>query len=506
MTDPIIEGVQRSELSPEEFELLRERARVDLYFLAKTVLGYKDLSPNLHGHLCNWLRRNEGSQYRCVLLPRAHFKSTIVTVSLNIQRALRNSNKRIALVHESATGAQRFLEEVTSHFLENKMLKMLFPEFVPDKRYQRINISELELPRKGHWAEPTFDALGAGARGQGRHYDQITADDIFGDKARDSAIESKRLKQWFDNIQSFLLSPLISHIDVVGTRYSLDDIYGHIFENYGDDMLKYIRRVEETGEDGELVPIFPERFTTDSLRILKKNHLVFSSQYLNDPVAGLVEFDREWLQYFKWGSRRRIVYYEEKARHEVDLDDCDKILFVDPARKNGLTGLTVTAVDQHMHIFVVDAIKEKLDDVKFLNLLFQLVLKWGLRAVAVEAVLFSELYKPWIEAEMKQRNLRFQVIAAKRKRIGKQYEEKNKHILALAPYFAGKQIFFDESHEELITEFLRFGATEDIHLLDSLAYGPENSRPGTPIAKILSHETEEAILASRDIHTGYSRY
>jgi len=506
VTYPPIEGVQSSELSPEEFELLRNRARSDLYFLCKAVLGYKDLSPNLHGHLCSWLRRNEDHQYRCVLLPRAHFKSTIVTIGLNIQRALRNSNKRIALVHESATGAQRFLEEVTSHFLENATLKTLFPELVPDKRYQRINISELELPREGHWAEPTFDALGAGARGQGRHYDQITADDIFGDKARDSAIESKRLKQWFDNIQSFLLSPLISHIDVVGTRYSLDDIYGHIFETYGDDMLKYIRRVEEIDKNGDLEPIFPERFTTESLRILKKNHLVFSSQYLNDPVAGLVEFNREWLQYYQWGSRRRIVYHEDKTRHEVDLGDCDKILFVDPARENGLTGMTVTAADQHLHIFVVDAIKEKLNDVDFLNLLFQLVLKWGLRAVAIEAVLFSELYEPWIKAEMKQRNLRFQVIAAKRKRIGKQYESKNNHIKALAPYFAGKQIFFHESQQDLITEFLRFGATDDIHMLDSMAYGPECWRPGTPMEKVLSQETELEILKSRDLVTGYSNY
>ncbi len=61
---------------------------------------------------------------------------------------------------------------------------------VPSPREQTINKWALELPRTRPHPEPTIDTMGVGAKSQGRHYNYIKLDDVYGDKARDSEAES----------------------------------------------------------------------------------------------------------------------------------------------------------------------------------------------------------------------------------------------------------------------------------------------------------------------------
>jgi len=95
------------------------------------------------------------------------------------------------------------------------------------------------------------------------------------------------------------------------------------------------------------------------------------------------------------------------------------------------------------------------------------------RAVVIEKVLFSAIYKVWFEAEMKLRGLRFNIIMAEPKRISATMDKsKLGRVRTLAQWFSAGQIFFNEGQHELIEEFDNFGATDDYHLLDALAYGP----------------------------------
>jgi len=67
------------------------------------------------------------------------------------------------------------------------------------------------------------------------------------------------------------------------------------------------------------------------------------------------------------------------------------------------------------------------------------------------------------------------------------------------------QIYFNEGQHELIEEFDNFGATDDYHLLDALAYGPDYWRHGTSKNKWKNIiKIEEEILLDRDVMTGYS--
>lgn len=510
-----------SNLTQDDIDFLRWKAKNDLYYLADAVLGYRKVVPHLHGNIVGWLLRTWYDLYRMILLPRSYYKTTLITITDSVQISLPSipgdessshpvrslgSNARILLGHESHTGSSRFLYEITSHFCANPKLIALFPECVPTERLQRMNQSELELPRDEYWAEPTFDTMGVGARSQGRHYDWIKLDDIYGDKARDSKAIREATIQWFDNIQSFLVSLTESHIDLIGTRYAIDDVYGHAIKVYDDSLIKYIRRIEEYDKKTDsLVITFPEKFTPESIRILKKNPKVWI-QYSNHPTEGLTHFEPGWKRFYEWKDRNTIIVFTGHHSEIINVRDLDIVIFLDPAR-TGKNGIVITGMDSKGRIFILDCIKDSFKDPEIANLIFSLVSRWQPRAVVVEEVLFSGLYKPWLEAEMKLRNNRFYVQTAKRKKIpGTGIDQsKDEHIKALGQYFSAGLVFFHDSQKELLEEYDNFGATDDVHMLDALAYGPQIWRPGITADQMRSRQlAEEKMMDDRDVFTGYS--
>lgn len=503
-----------SGLTTENWQELRFMAKHDLFYLVNSILGYDRLSPRLHGHLCGWLRRNAEARFREVLLPRGHFKTTIVTIGDAIQTALSGGdelawprnlgpNARILLAHETDKGASRFLYEITSHFTSNPALMGLFPELVPSARLQRMNQNELELPRDLNAAEPTFDTMGVGAKGQGRHYNMIKLDDLFGDKARDSAAERETTLQWFDNIQSFFSKFSQDIFDLVGTRYSIDDLYGHAHKMYGPQLLRYIRRIEEYSEvEKKLVAIFPEEFTPESLSILRRNPKVWA-QYTNDPREGITEFLPEWKRFYHWAGPRKIVFFTGRhdQEHPTTYDvrqDLDIVILVDPAM-SGKPGIVVTGTDRVNRVFVLEAIKKPMRPDQFCQLIFNLVQKWWPRLVNLESVVFSGVYKNYFESEMKLRNIRFHINLYKPPKS----KVKLERVRGLANYFSSGQIWFNEGQIDLIEEYDNLGATEDYHMLDAMAQGPEVWRPFYGKTQETARRKEQDRLKQRDAETGY---
>jgi len=524
---------ERDSLDEDEIRDLQVLAKTDTFFLAYSVLGYSKLTTKFHGHFCSWLDKTRTETkprietdingedyieqllwlYRMTLLARSHFKSTIKTITGSIQAALPDitgeehypfslgTNIRLLLGHEAHAGSQRFLYEITGHFTGNSKLIALFPECVPNPRVQRINKSELELPRSSFWAEPTFDTIGVGGRSQGRHYDYIKLDDIFGDKARDSRVERNALIQWFDNIQSFLVELKTGHIDVVGTRWSVDDVYAHMMKIYGGKLVKYIRRVEEFNkETGKAEPVFPEHFPPESLDILRKNKRVWAAQYANDPHEGLAEFDLTWKRFYSKTPIHPVnattVYGNLKWR----LKDLDILILNDPAVSR-TPGIVVTGTDRHMNIFILETIKEEMSPMEFVETQFHLVQKYWPRAVCIEEVIFSEVYSHWLKREMLIRGIRFNILPYKPPKDKVKFER----VSVLGNYYAASQIFFHADQKDMIWEFDNFGATDNYHLHDALAQGEQFWRPAISTREEIDNkEYLDERFEEMDPVTGYS--
>lgn len=524
---------ERKSLSNKEWRRLRVRTKRDLFFLCTGVLGYNRLSIGLHGHLCSHVFASCVHRFRNYLLPRFHFKSTILTIAHSIQLALPYTEEdyeqalddgldwmpewpanlgvdiRLMIGHETATGAARFLSSIQSHFLSNSTLQMLFPECIPSYKQQTINKWELELPRNANHPEPTFDTMGVGAKSQGRHYNYIKLDDIYGRKARESVVESQTCIEWVDSIQMFFDTFTKDKVDFIGTRYKYDDVYGHIKEVYGDKLVYYRRSVTEPDENGIESPIFPEEITIESLEILKKNKKEYNAQMLNDPDRLGEGFDTSYKRHFYWISKWQLVFFArspfstQNMKESRDIRDMDICCLIDPGLgKTG--GFAITGMDYQQKVFVLEAISlEGYNHPKMIELAFEMWFKYHFRCLAIESDTFMSAYEHWFKMEMPRRGISFIIEPVKTLQ-----RTKDERIRGLSTYMEAEQFYYNETQSELDKELDRFGKTHDIHILDALAYGPEVWIPGMMPGMREKYsdysENSDDYLEDVDPVTGYS--
>jgi hypothetical protein len=78
----------RYQYTEEQWNMARRMAKHNLLFLARGVLGNDKLSPSLHAHFCEWHDKTRHMQWRLVLMPRGHYKTTLETIAGTIQLAL----------------------------------------------------------------------------------------------------------------------------------------------------------------------------------------------------------------------------------------------------------------------------------------------------------------------------------------------------------------------------------------------------------------------------------
>jgi hypothetical protein len=495
--------------STDDIAHLRRKCQVDGMFLGAGVLDYTRLSPNLHGHLFRWLKAHKNDRFKMVLKPRSHYKSTVSHVD-SIQTVLPpiegeiypynlGPEARIMIGHEVLEKSAQFIHELTSHFTSNHRLMGLFPELVPNARKQRINKYQLELPRQSHWSEPTFEAFGVGGKSQGRHYDILKLDDIYGESARDSAAERATTIQWFKGIQAFFTRLKYSHLWMIGTRYDLDDVYSVAMEDYGSLMQYYIRKVVEDG-----VYIFPEEFDNDAVQILKKDIKTWNAWYLNDPYEGTKRFEQDWLAFYnKIEGRDALAIMTGESRELIEYENLDRVIIFDPA-VTGTFGVVVTGTDSQ-RVYELESFRGSLKVPDQINMLFNLVLRYKPRVVAIESVLFSALYQDILRLEMRERRINFNIVPVKPRKPGTGRLNKTERIEILSPYFSSKKIWFNPDHKDIIQEYKDYGTTTDIHVLDALAYGPELWRFHDIRRYERYKKIETDMLKNRDADTGYSR-
>ncbi len=477
-------------------------------------MGYDKFSPNFHGHYAAWKSRNAARQYRIELLPRGHYKSTLSTITDSVQIVLpddtgnqphpRNlgTNCRLAIVHEVADSAALFLSAIKAHFTTNPLLMALFPECVPQKG-GRFNNNQLDLPRSKVWIEPTIEAIGISTRAQGRHYNYVKCDDIYGVEARDSEAVHKSTISWIDSLPSLLVTPKSDHIDFIGTRYRHDDVYNYIMELYEDDLMKYIRPIYNVDPvTKKKIFIFPEEFTWESTAKLRKNEANWNSNYMNNPYVGMGEFQQDWEQYYKL-ENGTIVFNKGEGRQTRNLLDLDRVIMIDPATV-GHSGIVVTGTDWETepNVFILEAIEKKYGPEELCSEIFRLVDKYNPRVVYIEEVLFSVLYQNWFRDKMTLRNKFFRIEGIKT-----QQKSKPDRVRGLRNWFANLQVFFNaEGMEFLIDQFRKFGAIKEYHTLDALAYGPRVWRASEGRREIeRRQQAVEWAKSQRDRLTGYSQ-
>jgi phage terminase large subunit-like protein len=299
-----------------EFEVERWKARNNLFYLSKNILGYDELSF-CHSELCDWFVATIDERIRFICLPRGHFKTTIVSISATIWHILNDPGIRIGIyTGNSNLGNTVISPEIQKHFTENTKLIELFPEIFSRNRKDYDKFSNeyfcCKRPKSGR-AGVTVNTLSEKKASTGFHYDKGTIDDAVHEDNYDTAESRAKTKK----VLSFLRPKMDNQSNhwcqsvytITGTIYHYDDWHwANVLKDLlPKDLLEKIHNsknhepvttgkviywpiyheYENNGKSSRIF-IFPERFNPKSLDEIMADmddpHTL-STQYLLQPVT-----------------------------------------------------------------------------------------------------------------------------------------------------------------------------------------------------------------------------
>lgn len=429
----------------------RHRARTDLFWFAKNVLGYS-LVERVHGVVCNefFVQKDRRKAFalqspvhnRLLLDPRGHFKTTL-DIADSIQWLLNFPNCRILFMSGTQELAKRMVHEARSHFEQNVTLRKLFPEYAGDNIG---NSSEMTVScRTRVRREPSITISTIGSVKAGSHYDIIKYDDLVHEQNVGTPEQLQETSDAYDF--TFPLLDPGGYRDVIGTRYSPDDLYGRILaDTRGWNVLaRRACKTDKTGAPSEPL-LFPERFTVSELSdYWRSNQWQFSCQYLNEPRTP---------DSFPMTRDAIIAHTVPRAKIPRGTRFAAWDLAFTNHSTSDFTACVVGSVDSRGRLFVLDAVRGRWSPFDIVLRFFEVWLKWRPQRVAIEDNGGSQLLAPGLSAFASEHG--FTPVIDWVKPVG----PKQNRVLSLDPLLRDEKLWFSaEANEyaELVNELTSFG-------------------------------------------------
>jgi hypothetical protein len=324
------DGISQSDIQHDKGlrAAYRELAQKSLYFFAKAVCGYRDLTLRTHYEFASFVQ-DTSNRFILTLFPRGCFKTSIGTKAFAPWYLINHPDHSILIANQVARNAELMLNEI-EQFLDggNVMFNWLFPEFIkPGDRWKPWSTEMMTIPCGKPMGGPSIMTIGVGGRAESLHFHVIINDDLIGEKAMESDREMVDVIAWHDYSTSLFVSPATGIERVYGTRWDLSDLYSVLLE---DPKYKVMIREAQNEETGEA--FFPEFLPIETLReIRERNYAYYMSQYMNNPAnPEMLDFRPGWLK------RYLMVKTKEGPSCEAEgakcyVKDMNLALLVDPA-------------------------------------------------------------------------------------------------------------------------------------------------------------------------------
>ncbi len=505
--EKLVESKPVEAMSSELKQRLRNRAKVDLYFFAKAVLGFDLLVPHIHMPLCVILEDFENNIRIRLVLPRGWFKSTIVSIAYPIWRSLSEPSIRVLITQNTFTNAAKKLAKIKGLFEGRKLFRTLFPDLLPTK-HSTWKTDALEVNREVKTEEATFEAAGIRTQVTSRHYDLIVEDDTVAPELDE--VGEQNLAPTKDDIDQaigwhrlatpLLISPGESQIIVVGTRWFEIDLLSWIGDNE-KHYKSYVRASRENSkgeadENGEVV--YPERFGVKVLNELRValGPYMYSCLYMNLPVRSSdMLFKLEWFKYYDTEPQGLVNYTtvdpagnpEDTKTKENDFN------VVVTCGKDLVTG----------RVYVLDYNKERCNPGALINMIFAHVRKWDPVVVGVEGNAFQHTMLYWLRERMRKEKLFFmtdniQSVGAKSSGL---------RIPALQPLIESGMLVFRKWMVEMVQQGLTYPYSGGkVDLIDCLAFQLRYWQQTRSEAEARKHKTYDPMSLDAMIAEVEKRY
>src|SRR6266478_4573982 len=156
-------------MSEEDYKTIDEdalRCLDDLHFLVTEVLYKHDIKK--YGPFHKWMADTVGKTpgtREMWLVPRDHFKTTILTIGHCIQQMLNDPTIAVLLLSRKDDHALLWSDEIRRQFVSNDYLRTLFPEY-----FASITTAE-QMGSREEWTFPGYKVV----KGHRRREPSVTA-------------------------------------------------------------------------------------------------------------------------------------------------------------------------------------------------------------------------------------------------------------------------------------------------------------------------------------------
>lgn len=447
-------------------EAIKYRGLVDLYFFAKSILGYDRLRPETHRRPCDFFDKPD--RLKIMMMPRSFFKTTIGTKSRSLQLLANDPLQRLLLVSNTATNAQKFLYEIEKKVENTPLLSELYPHLIPPRARERRWSSEaMEIERDADFSEASIEAAGLEASTTGRHYTGIGEDDLVDEDQLINREQMEKVIEFHKYLQFLYVQPRMKMNWINGTRWAYYDFLSYMLEAHPEYKVFKLAVIDSDGQ-----PTFPAEFPLKTIeKIREDDPLLFSNQYMNEPLPGeMQDLKVEWLQFYKKG---------EEPRH----DEMTILILIDPSigenEKNCYTAIATVGLEEKrdgVHIWVLDTYhgivpvdSRNPKESSLVNNTFRRVKEFNPYTVAIETTAFQKVLKYLFTLHMEKRQAYFNITEVPH------YSNQHKwdRVMKLAGPMAAGRIHIREDMEELISEVKGCRMARRIDLLDALSFVTE---------------------------------
>jgi len=237
------------------------------------------------------------------------------------------SDCRILIAGESAGMANKFFSAIRTNYERNELLRTLWPHKVwenPRIQAPKWNNEAIILPRKTTYPDPTMYSVGVGGAITGSRPNVLIKDDICTFEAMNSESVMQATIEWHlatrALLETYELDTNRKSLEfIIGTRWSVHDLYSYIIRN-DPSVDVVVRSIIEKDADGNDRYIWPERVDADFVEAKRRDHgSMFPLLYMNsaqDP--SLVDFDLSTLRYYT--QEGKLAKFDEDSRDVILIE------------------------------------------------------------------------------------------------------------------------------------------------------------------------------------------
>ena len=277
-------------------EVVRWLVLNDLFYLLVGVCGREDMANPFAFKRCREVE--EAPDNHLDLWSRGHFKSSIGTFGLTIQKILKNPEITVGIFSHTRPIAKAFLRQIMREFESNQTLQGAFPDILWRNVKEAPKWSEddgIIVKRKSNPPEATIEAWGlVDGQPTSKHFQDLVYDDIVVEGSVSTPDMIEKTRKGLE--QSYNLTNVNFVRRFYGTRWHFNDCYKTVMER-GTAIPRIYPCTDDGTEEGKPV------FWTPEMMAEKRRDMgpyVFAAQCLLNPKADVLQgFRREWLRKYK---------------------------------------------------------------------------------------------------------------------------------------------------------------------------------------------------------------